>query len=126
MAEKQCKQLWPGRSLGATTIRLQTYAKQPLAVLGSLDVQVVYEQQKVTLPLIIVEGNGPTLFGRNWFNVIKLNWPNIHYTRAPGFQDLLHKYSGLFEPGLGAFKGPDVSIEVDPEATPRFCKARML
>ena len=87
MSEKQCKQLWPGRSLGATTIRLQTYAKQPLAVLGSLDVQVVYEQEKVTLPLIIVEGNGPTLFGRNWFNVIKVNWPNIHYTRAPGLQD---------------------------------------
>ena len=43
---------------------------------------MVYEQQKVvTLPLIIVEGNGPTLFGRNWFNVIKLNWPSIHYTR---------------------------------------------
>ena len=65
MSEKQCNQLWPGRSLGATTIRLETYSKQPLAVLGSLDVQVVHEQQKVTLPLIIVEGNGPALFGRN-------------------------------------------------------------
>ena len=93
---------------------------------GSLDVEVVYEQQKVTIPLIIVEGIGPTLFGRNWFNVIKLDWPNIHYTRAPGLHDLLHKYSELFEPGLGAFKGPDVSIEVDPEVTPHFCKARQL
>ena len=58
MSEKQCKQLWPGRSWGATTIRLQTYAKQPLAVLGSLDVQVVYEQQKVTLNVNVAYKRG--------------------------------------------------------------------
>jgi len=60
--------------LDATTIRLETYAKQPQSVLVSLNVQVVYEHQPVTSPLVIVEGNGPTLFGRYWFNAIKLNW----------------------------------------------------
>ena len=87
---------------------------------------VEYEAQKVTLPLVVVQGTGPMLFGRNWLNTIKLNWAKIHYTHAPGLNDLLAKYSEVFEKGLGTFKGQEVSIAVDPEATPRFHKARPL
>jgi len=82
MCETQYKQpLWPGRSLSPSEIKLQTYSKKNLVVhvVGSQDVQVCYENQKVTLPLVIVRGNGPTLFGRNWLRVIKLNW-----SRSPG------------------------------------------
>ena len=85
-----------------------------------------YENQNVTLPLVIVRGNGPTLFGRSWLRVIKLNWSKIYYLQAPGLQEVLGKYSAVFKESLGAFTGPAATIEVDPEATPRFCKARPL
>ena len=39
---------------------------------------------------------------------------------------MLGKYSDMFEKGLGTFKGQEVSIAVDPDATPQFCKARPL
>ena len=39
---------------------------------------------------------------------------------------MLGKYSAVFKEGLGTFTGPAATIEVDPEATPRFCKARPL
>jgi len=39
---------------------------------------------------------------------------------------VLGKYSAVFKEGLGAFTGPAATIEVDSEATPRFCKARPL
>lgn len=106
-SESLCKQLWPGRSLSTTAIRFETYAKQPLVVVGSLEAIVVYKEQKVTLPLVIVKGNGPTLFGCNWFSVIHLNWAHI---RAPGLQDTLKRYSEVFEKGLGTFKGQEASI----------------
>ena len=66
------------------------------------------------------------LFGRNWLNAIKLNWAKIHYTQAPRLQKVLAKYSEVFEKGLGMFKGQEVSIAVDPDASPRFHKARPL
>ena len=30
------------------------------------------------LPLVIVKGEGPTLFGRNWLTEIVLDWKGIH------------------------------------------------
>ncbi len=126
MSDKQCNKLWPGRSLKPTSVRLETYSKEPLKVMGSLDVKVGYEQQEVKLPLIIVKGNGLTLLGRDWLKVIKLNWSRINCTRAPALHELIENYAEIFQSGLGTFKGPDVAIEADPEATPRFCKARQL
>ena len=82
MSETKNKQLWPGRSLSPSQIKLQTYSKEHLVVVGSQDVQVCYENQKVTLPLVIVRGNGPTLFGTNWLRVIKLNWSKIYYLQS--------------------------------------------
>ena len=37
---------------------------------------------------------------------------------------LIDKYSEVLEEGLGTFKGPKVKIHVDPEAQPKFLKAR--
>ena len=51
---------------------------------------------------------------------------DIHYVQAPGLQGVLSKYSEVFQKGLGTFKGPKVSLVVDADAPPRFCKARTL
>ena len=40
--------------------------------------------------------------------------------------ELIDKYAELFEERLGAFKGQKVKIHVDPEARPKFLKARPL
>ena len=45
------------------TIRLQTYSKEPITVVGSTDVQVVYEGQTTTLRLVIVNGDWPIPLG---------------------------------------------------------------
>ena len=39
-------------------------------------------------------------------------------------EGLIEKYSEVFEEGLWTFKGPKVTIHVDPEARPKFLKAR--
>jgi len=102
MSETKKKQLWPGRSLSPSQLKLQTYSKEHLVVVGSQDVQVCYEN-------------------KTWFN-----WSKIYYLQAPGLQEVLGKYSAVFKEGLGTFTGPAAMIEVDPEATLRFCRARPL
>ena len=61
VSEAQYKQWWPGRSLDSSPIKLQTYSKQLLRVLGSLSVMVDYEGQRATLvyPLWLWKGVGP-------------------------------------------------------------------
>ena len=82
--------------------------------------------KSATLRLVVVKGNGPTLLGRNWLGSIRINWCRIHYTPSTGLQNLLEKYDVVFQDKLGSFQGRQAKIEVDPEATPRFCKARTL
>ena len=102
--------LWPRRGLGTSLIRLQTYSKEPIAVVGSTEVQVAYEGQIAKLPLVVVKGEGPTLLGRNWLDKIRLNWSKIHYASGPGLHDLLSKYEVIFQEGLGTFQGYEASI----------------
>ena len=66
------------------------------------------------------------MLGRNWLGSIRINWCRIHYTPSTGLQNLLEKYDVVFQDKLGSFQGQQAKIEVDPEATPRFCKARTL
>ncbi len=39
-------------------------------------------------------------------------------------QGMLKCHQGVFREGLGRLQGYEASIQVDPEAKPRFCKAR--
>ena len=99
-AEATFKRLWPGQRLSATNVRLCTYLKEPIEVLGSANANMAYEGQAAQLPLIVVKGDGPTLMGRNWLKKLTLNWSQLHYTRCAGLQDLLEKYQEVFQDQL--------------------------
>ena len=126
MSETTYRKLWPTRELEVSDVKLQTYSKEPIPVVGARKVQVYYEGQTATLPLIVVEGDGPTLLGRNWLGSIRIDWCKIHYSPSAGIQNLLEKYDKIFDGKLGTFKGQPAKIVVDPDATPRFWKARTL
>ena len=76
------------------------------------------------MPLLIVEGDGPTLFGRDWLSQIKLDWRQIHHVHSPNLQSLPSRYPSVFQKGLGMLKGFKAKIYVDPNAVPRFHPAR--
>ena len=60
-------------SLQECTTVLKTYTGESLHVLGKITVPVTYQQQKIDLPLLIIEGTGPSLMGRDWLAKLKLN-----------------------------------------------------
>ena len=78
---------WP---IHGTKIKLKAYNGVRIPVYGEVHLPVVYEQQELVLPLIVVDGDGPPLLGRNWLEQLKLNWRNIfHMSEADTLSDVL-------------------------------------
>ncbi|XP_064396342.1 uncharacterized protein K02A2.6-like [Halichondria panicea] len=126
MGEADYSKLFPKHPLVQSEVRLQTYLGEPISVVGSVVVKVEYGGQTADLPLIVVKGNGPTLLGRNWLKAIRLDWQSIYYTEPAGLPKVLEKYSEIFEDGQGTFKGYEAHLEINPNAQPRYNKARTI
>ena len=110
-------------------VQLRTYTGDHVQVLGTTEVEVRYENQSATLPLLIVAGEGPTLLGRNWLCQIRLNWPTIFQIKAAKsssskLQELLNNYGELFNEGMGTFTGPKAKIYPNKDPKPRYFKPR--
>ena len=52
--------------LRKTRTRLKTYTEEQVVPKGQIVVNIVKDSCKITLPLVVVEGKGPPLLGRNW------------------------------------------------------------
>ena len=124
VSEHTYQELWPTASLQKTAVKLKTYTGTPLKVLGLMYATVCYEQQTVTLPLLVVAGVGASLVGRNWLEKIILNWKAIHSVNIDQLQAVLNQYSEVFKPGVGTLKDYKAHIFIDSTVPPKFCKAR--
>ena len=100
--ETFCCIAWPMDNLQPTDIALTTYTGESLSIMGTYNVQVCYQSQVHTLPLIVVKGHSPSLFGRNWLEKIKIDWNSIcALQNSSSLSCLLDKYSSLFSDTLG-------------------------
>ena len=128
MSENLFRRLWPGRSLKTTEVKLCSYSKQNIPVVGCCHVNIVYKGLEYPqLPLIVVKGSGPSLFGREWLNLVKLDWKEmleINQVQNDSLQTLLLRYPNVFMEGLGTLIGYKAKIYVDEAAKPKFCQAR--
>ena len=68
---------------------LKTYTGEQLQVLGQTQMLLDYKQQKVKLALLIVQGDGPSLLGRNWLKSIELDWNDLKYVTVQANLDSL-------------------------------------
>ena len=118
------KEFWPDRRLEKSDVRLCTYSGEPIEVLGSLTVAVKYLKQESEEPFLVVKGAGPPPLGMNWMEHIRLDWPQINLVQLGSLQTVLRSHEAVFQGGLGALQGYQARILVDPDATPRFSKAR--
>ena len=122
-SERVWKEVFNKCPLGECQALLRMYTGQRLPVLGQMDVAVEYEDQKVELPLLIVPGDGPALWGRNWLSAIQLNWPYIKNITQE-IEPILSKYSELFKEELGTLKGVEIKLSIAKDANPRFKRPR--
>ena len=123
ISSKTFQQLFPGVTVQPTATQLHSFSGDVISVLGQVEVEVIYNNQSVKLPIVVVSGEGPSLFGRDWMMKIKLNWKEI-YTVAKDdkLAELLKAHSTLFEPGLGTLNDYKAKIYVDPNVKQNFVK----
>ena len=112
--------------LERSKVTLSTYTGEEIPVSGEVQISVKYENQQHILPAMVVKSSGPNLLGRDWLLVIKLYWINIFAIQEgnPQLQKILDSPKEVFGGGLGTMRGTTAKIYVDPEATPKFMKAR--
>ena len=99
-----------------------------MKVMGQLNVHVKYGTQSAPLVLVVVAGNGPSLFGRNWLKYIQLDWKHIATVRTvpQELNSLLEGHDGLFKEELGTIHPYKATLQVKPDAIPKFCKLRRM
>ena len=113
---------WP---LQSTKVKLKAYNGVQIPVYGEVWLPVVYDQQKRVLPLIVVDGDGPPLLGRNWLKELQLNWHNIFLvSKTETLSDILKRHDKVFNKGLGTIKGFKADIKLQDDAKSVFCKAQ--
>ena len=129
-------------SLKKSHIKLHCYNNLPVPVLGCITIPVKYANNvECHLDLLVVGGNRPALFGRNWIKHFKIDWNKVCYkviaeeskskVKIPiseefpkEFNDLLHQNELLFsakDTGIKEFKA---SIKLKPNAKPVYQKSR--
>ena len=97
------------------------YTGQKLPVLGQMNVTVEYEDQQAQLPVLIVLGDGPALWGRSWLSAICLNWPSIKHI-SQGVESILSWYPDLFKEEFGTLKCAEIKLSIAKNAIPQFKK----
>ena len=109
--------------LNKSNVRLSTYTGEPIEVEGSTIVQV---DQSLSLPLIVTKGDGPTLLGRDWLLLLRLDWHNIFRVDTPShtLEDILEKHGKIFQDGLGTLQGVSAKLYIDKNVQPHFHNPR--
>ena len=107
---------------------LTTYSNEKINVIGQTIVQAKYDGQEEILPLIVVVGNGPTLFGRKWLEKIQIDWKSLKLQQVAKYtqtvENLIKKYDELFQQGVGTLKGYKAKLSLKQGAVPKFFKPR--
>ena len=87
-----------------------------------------YQSEVVELPLVIVSGDRPALLGRNWMEMMKLDWSSIRAvtleTGIASVDEIVKRHLPIFKEGYGSIKDFKAKIYLRPETTPVFGKAR--
>ncbi|XP_046959671.1 uncharacterized protein K02A2.6-like [Vanessa cardui] len=126
ISEDTYNKLWSiPPSLNATNIKLVTWTREPLKVLGEVNVHVKLGAKEARCDLIVVSGKGPSLLGRNWFHGLNIEIVGLCWSEDK-ITNLVNQFPGLFASELGEYKGPLVSLHVRADATPKFLKARAI
>uniref|UniRef100_A0AAQ4NRX0 Gypsy retrotransposon integrase-like protein 1 n=1 Tax=Gasterosteus aculeatus aculeatus TaxID=481459 RepID=A0AAQ4NRX0_GASAC len=129
MNEMKFKEMWNEKQrpqIKQTNLLLKSYTGEKIKVVGVAEVEVNYERQVKTLPLVVVKGTGPSLLGRGWLEALKLKWEEIKNVRteAQSLQDVLVRNEDVFKQELGMLKGMKATIRVSAEAHPKFYRPR--
>ena len=115
--------------LKKTDIKLKSYSGDEIVLLGQCEIPVKYEGSEYKLPLLVAKGKRASLFGRNWLEVIPLNWGSIfHVVSALSLDSVMSEFAHLWNTSDLSqdlpIRGFKAQIRLKDNAKPIYCKAR--
>ena len=114
-------------------LSIKTYNGAELQILGQANMNIQHKNQIMNVPLLVTPDHRQSLLGRNWLFQLKLDWTEqvkdcsvnkLSDHVSPELQAVLDKHNDVFIDEIGQINGVHASILIDPQATPRFFKAR--
>ena len=111
---------------------LKDYNGAEIVLKGSTTVSVQYKGNTFeNLPLTVVTSGKQALIGLDWLHVIKLDWPELLRVQkvtegSVSIEDLLTKYSEVFDEKMGKVKNVQASLCLKPDASPQFLAPRQI
>ncbi|XP_055680279.1 uncharacterized protein K02A2.6-like [Lutzomyia longipalpis] len=126
MCWDQWKTLKVPAKLKSSNLKLQTWLKRGVEIVGQAVVLVKLADKTVNLPLIITKSGGNSLLGRNWFQPlgIFIHIPMINAIEENKVEGLLQKYQSVFRDELGSHSEMKVSLQLIEGTQPVFLKQR--
>ena len=120
--------------LQPTNVVLKTYTGEQIPVKGVLSVTVKYGQQSHrNLKLLVIQGSGPCLMGRDWLKVVRLDWRTVAKVTSSvptsanlssHITALQDRYQEVFSETLGTISPFQAKLSVTKDAKPKFFKPR--
>ncbi|XP_054708231.1 uncharacterized protein K02A2.6-like [Uloborus diversus] len=117
----------PNSKILTSSTRLKDYNGKEIPVVGEILVEVKCDNQCEMLPLVIVKGDGASLFGKNWLSIFKLNWSEIFsvsFKSESCVEALKGKYKDIFQVNDKPIKHFKAVLKMKDDFQPIFCKAR--
>ena len=67
---------------------------------------------------------GPSLFGKNCLENIKIDWNSIYSVQEQSLSSLVNKYNSLLSDSLGLLQDATAKLYVNTKAAPKYFRAR--
>ncbi|GBO04308.1 Uncharacterized protein K02A2.6 [Araneus ventricosus] len=125
ISSDELDRLWPNKKpkIFPLTFQLCDYQKSPIRIRGQIYVNVRYANFKGKLRLLIAEGSRANLLGMEWFEPLGIKFVGVYCTEID-IEFFLEEFKDVFSEDLGSYKGPTISLSIDPKFPPISFKAR--
>ena len=128
MFERSQRHFFPEAVLERPKVRLTTYTTEAISVVGTMTVKVEYLNHVGFHTLYVVQGNGPTLLGRDWLQHVRLDWKSLGvaymHDRPAALPEIVERHADVFNKELELMDQFTAKLVVKPGAQPCFCWPR--
>ena len=112
--------------------KLKTCSGDLISPKGEAVLEFLYEGKPHVARILVAEDNYPNLLGRDvpanlrldWQNIFNAHQMNCNNVDEKNLKEIISAYENVFSKELGALKGVEVDIPVDPNVKPMFFRAR--
>lgn len=122
------------KSLQACTVPFTSYGGNRITVVGKFDTNIKYRGLTKSISMIVTDTDSPILLARNFlrkfkFELVQMN-DSTTINAINSFDEIIahikRDFSVVFDGTLGAYNVCEISLQLEDNAKPVFCKPRAI